>query len=341
MGFLDTLLFPFEWFNSTIMVGVETGLSALGMDNTSGWTWTLSIVGLVVVLRILLIPLFVRQIHSMRRMQMIQPEIMKIQKKYKGKKDEASRKAMTEETMGLYRKGGANPFSSCLPILLQSPFFFALFRMLNAIPAIADGERAAIGFFTQDLARRMEASSIFGAELSESFTTATETNTRILTVVLIISMSATTFLTQRQLMRKNMPAAALDNPMARQQKLLMYLLPVIFAVTGIHFPIGVLIYWTTTNLWTMCQQFYVIRRMPAPGSPAEAALRARRAAKGKPVKELQLKNAELTESLRAQPNGGGKTPATSGAGTAPSGQRVQPKRKNRNRQRSGNRPKGR
>lgn len=337
MGFLDTILFPFEWFNSTIMVGVETGLTALGMSNESGWTWTLSIVGLVVVLRILLIPLFVRQIHSMRRMQMIQPEIMKIQKKYKGKKDEASRRAMTEETMALYRQGGANPFSSCMPILLQSPFFFALFRMLNAIPDIARGDREPIGFFTQDLAQKMEGSSIFGAMLSESFTRAEDLSTRILTVVLIIAMSATTFITQRQLMRKNMPATALDNPMARQQKVLMYLLPVIFAVTGVHFPIGVLLYWTTTNLWTMGQQFYVIRRMPAPGSPAEKALRERRAAKGQTVKEVQLKSAELNESLRAKQGGGGSAEGTEDAPRT--GQRVQPKRKNRNR--SGNRPKGR
>src|SRR5690606_26983891 len=105
--------------------------------------------------------------------------------------------------------------------------------------------------------------------------------------VLILAMSATTFLTQRQLTRKNMPASALQGPMAQQQKIILYLLPIIFAVTGINFPIGVLIYWTTTNLWSMGQQFYVIRRNPTPGSEAEKALlerRARRAARrGEPV----------------------------------------------------------
>ncbi|WP_454299739.1 YidC/Oxa1 family membrane protein insertase [Salana multivorans] len=102
---------------------------------------------------------------------------------------------------------------------------------------------------------------------------------RIVTAILILAMSATTFLTQRQLTMKNMPASALDNPMARQQKMLMYIFPVIFAVTGVNFPIGVLIYWTTTNLWSMGQQFYVIRNMPAPGSEAEKKYQERMARK--------------------------------------------------------------
>ena len=92
-------------------------------------------------------------------------------------------------------------------------------------------------------------------------------------------MTATTFLTQRQLMSKNMPADALTGPYAQQQKLLLYVLPVVFAVGGIAFPIGVLLYWTTSNLWTMGQQFYVIRNNPAPGTPAFAAKQERDARK--------------------------------------------------------------
>ena len=98
-------------------------------------------------------------------------------------------------------------------------------------------------------------------------------------------MTATTFLTQRQLMSKNMPADALSGPYAQQQKMLLYVLPVVFAVGGIAFPIGVLFYWTTSNLWTMGQQFYVIRNNPAPGTPAAAAKedrdRAKAARKGR------------------------------------------------------------
>lgn len=302
MGFFDTILYPFWWFNSTIMVGFEWFLTnVLGLSDTSGWTWALSIVGLVVVLRILLIPLFVKQIKSQRRMQMLQPELMKLREKYKGKKDEASRKAMNEEMFGLYRTNNTNPFASCMPILLQMPFFFALFRMLFTVPAVAAGTEAPVGFFTQELAIKMNEATLLGALLSSSFLHSDDGPAKILAVVLIIAMSATTFITQHQLMRKNMPAAALDNPMARQQKVLLYALPVIFAVTGVNFPIGVLVYWTTTNLWTMGQQFIVIRAMPAPGSPAEKARESRRRAKGKPVDTVQATTAEEAEEIVPKP----------------------------------------
>ena len=125
-----------------------------------------------------------------------------------------------------------------------------------------------------------DSAKIFGAPLSDTFMHANTSSTRILTVVLIIMMSASTFTTQRQLMMKNMPATALDNPFAQQQKILLYVLPGVFAISGVNFPIGVLLYWLTTNLWSMGQQFYVIRRMPAPGSPAEKALQERRAKHG-------------------------------------------------------------
>jgi YidC/Oxa1 family membrane protein insertase len=190
---------------------------------------------------------------------------------------------MTQETMELYKKEGTNPFSSCLPILVQSPFFFGLFRVLNSMDEVASGAHKAIGPITQPIAAQFEQATIFGASLSSTFMQAPNTATKVVTVVLIILMSATTFTTQRQLMTKNMPASALDNPFAKQQKVLLYVLPLVFAVSGVNFPIGVLIYWFTTNLWSMCQQFYVIRRMPAPGSAAEKAFHARLERKGKPI----------------------------------------------------------
>lgn len=324
------MLFPFTWFVSTIMVGFELMLTSLGMSDESGLTWVLSIVGLVIVLRILLMPLFVKQIRSQRRMQLLQPELMKIQKKYKGRKDEVSRKAMTEESFGLYKKHGTNPFSSCLPILMQMPFFFALFRLLNGLPEIATNPDKSIGFFTQELAFKMENSTILGASLSSSFLhTDGDTAAMILSAVLIVLMGFTQFITSHQLMRKNMPAAALNGPMARQQAILIYVLPIMFAVFGVNFPLGVLIYWTTTNLWTMGQQFYVIRAMPAPGSPAEKAMEQRRLAKGKPIEKFQLSGATDDEVEVEEP-------------TKQSGQRVQPQGKKRSKNRpKSNRPKGR
>lgn len=325
------------------MVGFHRIFTTLGMPAANGWTWGLSVVGLVILLRILLIPLFVKQIKSSRRMQLIQPEIQKIQKKYKGKKDAESRQKMTEETMELYKKSGTNPFSSCMPILLQSPFFFALFRVLDQLKSIGNGTHSAIGWMTQPLASQAEKSHLFSVQLSASFMHPGDSPvaaTRTLTVVMIIIMSVTVFTTQHQLMRKNMPASALDNPLAKQQKYIMYIMPVFFAFSGVNFPIGVLLYWVTTNLWTMGQQFYTIRRMPAPGSAAEKALEERRAAKGKPITKLSIPGlhtstnddessdaaaVELAKS-KTPPGSPGLVTADGGTAGKSGGQRVQPKR---------------
>ncbi|WP_318011380.1 membrane protein insertase YidC [Actinotalea sp. M2MS4P-6] len=318
MDWFDTILYPIKVVVAYIMYGFHWLSTQLGLDPASGAAWALSIVGLVVIIRIALIPLFVRQIKAQRGLQLISPELQAIQKKYKGKSDPASREAMSRETMELYRKHGTNPFSSCLPILAQSPIFFALFRVLYRLPDVAAGNYpsagagGSIGPITPEVAAQATSATIFGAPISSSFMNPVgdPTATRIVTVVLIIAMSVTTFTTQRQLTQKNMPASAMQGPMAQQQKMLLYLLPLIFAISGVNFPIGVLIYWTTTNLWTMGQQFYVIRRNPTPGSEAERALKERRARKA------AEKGIVLEEDRPAIEE-------------APRGQRQQPKRKDR------------
>lgn len=314
----NTILKPIEILVAWIMYGFHEAFTTIGLPEASGWTWALSIVGLVLVMRAAMIPLFVKQIKASRKMQLIQPELQKIQKKYKGKNDPESRQAMTQETMELYRKEGTNPFSSCLPILVQSPFFFGLFRVLNGLKSIADGKTDAIGPITREVASQAESARIFGAQLSDHFLGASSTSTKIVTVVLILLMTATTFLTQRQLMMKNMPASALDSPFAKQQKMLLYILPIVFAVSGVNFPIGVLIYWFTTNVWSMTQQFYVIRRMPAPGSAAEKAYHARLERKGKPVPGAAAGAAGATVAGEVVEDDAKAT-----------GQRVQPKSKKR------------
>jgi YidC/Oxa1 family membrane protein insertase len=325
MDFLK-ILAPIEWVVAWIMYLAHSGLSALGLDPASGAAWGLSIVVLVIVMRILLIPLFFKQIKASRGMQLLAPEMQAIQKKYKGKTDPASREAMSRETMALYKKHGTNPFASCLPILAQSPIFFGLFRVLNNLDEIGAGTHAAIGPIGQTVASQAERSTIFGAPLSSTFMQAASEgaaagSTRIVTILLIIAMSATTFTTQRQLTMKNMPPSALQGPMAQQQKVLLYVLPLIFAFSGVNFPIGVLIYWTTTNLWTMAQQFFVIRRMPTPGSPAAKALAERRAAKGLP--SLPLTGAKKADAEAAE--------AAALVAMQAKAQRVQPQRKNRKR----------
>ena len=313
------ILAPIEWVVAWIMYLAHTGLTWIGLNPASGLAWGLAIVVLVIVMRIILIPLFFKQIRASRGMQILAPEMQAIQKKYKGKSDPASREAMSRETMELYKKHGTNPFSSCLPLLAQSPIFFALFRVLSSLDNIAAGTQAPIGPLTPLVAAQAEQSTIFGAPLSSTFMTAASygdpTAIRIVTIALIVAMSATTFLTQRQLTMKNMPAAALQGPAAQQQKVLLYVLPLVFAFSGVQFPIGVLLYWTTTNVWAMGQQFYAIRRMPTPGSQAERQMNERRARKG----------------IVGDAGEGTSGPPAIIEEPAPKGQRTQPVRKDRTR----------
>ncbi|MEU2198612.1 membrane protein insertase YidC [Isoptericola sp. NPDC019482] len=309
----DTILYPIEWVVAWIMYGAHALFTTLGMQDGPGWAWVFSIVALTVVIRIALIPLFFKQIKASRGMQMMQPELQAVQKKYKGKTDPASREAMGRETMELYRKHGTNPMASCLPILLQSPIFFALFRVLNNLQGIAEGTHKAIGPIDQRIAGDIESSSLFGAQLSDVFRTTDSTTSRVVVICLIILMSATMFFTQRQLTMKNMPKAALEGPMASTQKMMLYILPVIFLISGINFPVGVLIYWVISNLWSMGQQFYTIKKMPAPGSEAERLL-----------KEKQARKAAAKGAIEATPEPEPEKPR---------GQREQPKRKNRQKRR--------
>ena len=245
----------------------------------------LAIVGLTVTIRALLIPLFVKQIKSSRNMQLLQPQIKELQKKYGH-----DRERLTQEQMKLWKETGTNPFASCLPLLLQMPIFFALFRVIDQSAKL--GAKGAKGFLTGGDAESLSNARFLGAKIADTFVNTSVVETRILTMALVIIMCITQFTTQRQLMSKNMPPDAMNGPYAQQQKMLLYILPVVFAVGGVAFPLGVLFYWTTSNLWTMGQQFYVIRNNPAPGTPAFKAKQERDAKHGKTVMEDPLKELE-------------------------------------------------
>jgi len=288
---------PLSWLEtavSWVLVTFHSGLSLVFKED-SGWAWGLAIVGLVILIRILLVPLFVKQIKSQRNLQIIQPQIKEIQKKYAG-----DRERQSQEMMKLYKDTGTNPLASCLPILAQAPIFFALFHVLQGI-----AQSKPYGVMTTALVEQARNAKILGAPIYGTFThrvdTSDPTATLYVTVVLIILMTLTTFLTQRQMIVKN---SAPDNPMVQQQKILLYVFPVIFAISGINFPVGVLLYWFTTNLWTMGQQFYVIHNSPQPGTPAHAQLEARKAAKqaAKGIPAEQIAEVETDPNLpRKQP----------------------------------------
>ena len=318
---MDTILWPLKVAVAWVMVYIHKFLVLIGMGDGPGAAWVLSIIGLTIFVRILIMPLFVKQIRASRGMQLMQPELQALQAKYKGKKDAASKQRQQEEMMALYRKHGTNPLSSCMPILIQMPIFFALFRVLANLEAIADHAyqgRDSIGPLTAELANQVQHSTVFGASLSSSFMNSSDTTVKVVTVIMIIAMSATQWYAMAQLSMKNMPESSKnsDNPMMRSQRMMMTIMPIFFAFTGVQFQIGVLIYWVTSNLWTMGQQFYTISRMPAPGSEAEKKFRARenarRARKGMPSLEEE-------ERAKAEAEGTAST----------GGQRVQPVRKNR------------
>ncbi|MFE7855010.1 membrane protein insertase YidC [Streptomyces sp. NPDC057403] len=268
---MDTIASLFSFITTPVSWVIVQFHSVYGkiFGPDTGWAWGLSIVSLVILIRICLIPLFVKQIKATRAMQTLQPEMKKIQERYKNDKQRQS-----EEMMKLYKETGTNPLSSCLPILAQSPFFFALYHVLNGI---ATG--STIGVINESLLASARKAHIFGAPLAAKFTDssakveslgASLTDVRVVTAIMIVLMSASQFYTQRQLMTKNVDTTV-KTPFMQQQKMLMYVFPVMFAVFGINFPVGVLVYWLTTNVWTMGQQMYVIHNNPTPGSKAQAA----------------------------------------------------------------------
>jgi YidC/Oxa1 family membrane protein insertase len=274
---LQTILWPIKWVIEAILVAFHTGLTAIGLDPSAGLTWVLSIVGLVLVVRAALIPIFVRQIKSQRRMLEVAPQLKKIQDKYKGKKDQFSREAMSRETMEMYKKTGTNPLSSCLPLLIQMPIFFSLFSVLQE----ANKGQQGVGLLEKSLSENFGKASLFGiAPLHESIQSALASNpvqtvVIVIAVFMVIVMTASQFITQLQIMSRNQSAEMKASPMFRQQRILLYILPLVFAFSGFAFPIGVMFYWLTSNIWTMVQQFLVIRNMPTPGSEAALAREAR------------------------------------------------------------------
>jgi YidC/Oxa1 family membrane protein insertase len=300
---LGMILWPFRWAIEALLVGFHTLFTALGMNPGDGWTWVLAITGLVLVVRAALIPLFVRQIKSQRKMLEVAPDLKRIQDKYKGKRDQFSREAMTRETMALYGKHGTSPFSSCLPLLFQMPVFFGLFTTLNNAALGIPG----IGFMNLELAKNFGAATIFGtAPLHSAMSTADGDWTVIWTAgVMVVLMTVSQFITQKQIMSKNISKAMKESPTYKQQQILLYILPLVFLFSGFAFPLGVMMYWLVSNFWTMGQQFVVIRNMPTQGSPAYEAWEARQLKKN--LRKGIITEADLVEeekpAQRQQPLG--------------------------------------
>ena len=317
----DKLLSPIMWVISWAIVQFHRLFSLVFAAN-SGWAWGLSIVFLTLAIRAALIPLFVKQIKSMRAMQVIQPEVKALQDKYKRELERAKfdpvkkreiQQKQQRETMALYKEHGTNPFSSCLPVLAQSPFWGALYRLLYNV---ANGKTFA--FMTVGLVASINQAHVLGAPISAHFATpeatlakvgSSATDVKSVVIGMTLICMATQFITQRQMVLKN---SNKDNPMVQQQKMLMYVMPLVMGFIYLLAPLGVLIYMFTSNLWTMGQQFYVLHNNPTPGSLAHDEHLKRKAAKaakkGKAPVELtdaapkdEAPAASLTSTGRPKP----------------------------------------
>ena len=276
------ILLPIKWVIELILSAFHSAFTLGDQAKSTGLTWILSIICLVLVVRAALIPIFVRQIKSQRNMMLAQPEIAKLQKKYKGKTDRESREKMAKEQMELYKRTGSNPLSSCLPMLLQMPIFFSLFNVLSN----ASHGQAGVAFIGKDLAVSFQNAEFLGAPLKDSLSTANgNISVYVLSITMIVLMTASQFITQRQIMAKNQSAATMTTQYMQTQKIMLYAFPLIFMVSGIAFPLGLMFYWLTSNFWTMGQQYVVIKKMPTPGSKAFEERQARLAKKGK-LKEI-------------------------------------------------------
>jgi YidC/Oxa1 family membrane protein insertase len=238
----------------------------------TNWDWVLAIVFLVLTVRVVLFPLFVKQIKSQRAMQAIQPKVKELQERHKG-----DRETLQKELMELYRRENANPLMGCLPLLLQIPVFFGMFHILRRLnPDKGEKAKTLYGWTLEQFNSASDA-RLFGAPIASTFGSsdadlaalgASGTTVKIVAGTLVLIMIATTYLTSRQMILKT---GWSEDPNQRMiQKLMLYGIPVSLLVSGSIFPIGVVIYWVTTNLFSLGQQHWVLHKYPPPNLKAAA-----------------------------------------------------------------------
>src|SRR4051812_29207446 len=248
----------------------------------TNWSWVLAIIFLVVTVRVVLFPVFVKQIKSQRAMQALQPKVKALQEKHKG-----DRETLQKEMMELYKTEKANPLMGCLPMFLQIPVFLGLFHTLRRLNP-SNTQTTLYGWTTEQF-RDATHASLFNAPLASKFgSTADElsalqansTTVKVIAGILVLIMMGTTYATSRQMILKT--GWAEDPQQKMIQRLMLYGIPLSLLISGSLFPIGVIIYWVTNNLFTLAQQQWVLRKFPPPQMAGRAGSPARNT--GAPVK---------------------------------------------------------
>ncbi len=270
MSALDPLNNVVAW----VIMRIHAVLGHLFGPDT-GLAWGLSIVILVVLIRICLIPLFVKQVHAQRKMAQHAPHLQELKKKYKGDKQR-----LNEETMKFYKENGVNPLAGCLPMIPQMIVFFALFNVLRAITSWTHGTVPKYGL-TVPVVVSAQKATIFGVHLGSKLLFSHQSVPLHVAIVIVLTVAvsaSTTFMTVRQSAKRGLMQTNVDpdNPMAQSQKYMMYVVP-FFSLTGLYWQYGLVLYWVTTNVWTLGQQYFMFRNWtvePAGAAGATAAVAA-------------------------------------------------------------------
>jgi YidC/Oxa1 family membrane protein insertase len=286
---------------------------------SSGWAWGLSIVILVMFMRLLMVPLFVKQVNAQRKMQAHMPQLQELKKRYKNDKQR-----LNEETMKFYKENGINPLGGCLPLAAQLPVFWALFNVLRAIADWQPGQVPKYGL-TVPVVQSAKEARIFGASLADKFLFPLPHQTlssRLVILVFVIVSAVTTFLTMRQSQKRGMMQQGPvdpDNPAANMQKYMMYIAP-FFALTGLYWQFGLVIYWVTTNVWTLGQQHFLFRNLPVVGSATVGASAVQAAPASTSVSGKSSATGKVSTSGKAasagKPAASGKSGGSSKPGTS-------------------------
>ncbi|MDF7665954.1 membrane protein insertase YidC [Bifidobacterium sp. ESL0745] len=266
-GWVYKILTPVEWVMTEIMYWFHKFMTILGMSS-KGTSWILAIVFLVLVVHAIILPMYIKQMRGMAKMQALQPKLMHIQKKYKGHNDQASKEAMARETQKLYSDNKVNPMGSCLPMVIQGPVFMCMFYMLSAIPYIAHGSRGKLGAFDKATAAEFADTHLFGLKISNTFGMA-DTSGKIIIGIFTFLMCAAMWYMQFNNMRKNLPAASMEGQQYRMQQIMTWVFPLMYIFSAISMPFAVLVYWLTNNICNMLRSIWQVHEFPTPGSPAE------------------------------------------------------------------------
>jgi YidC/Oxa1 family membrane protein insertase len=261
---LDGLLAPVELVISQILVANHAALTAAGLSATAGLTWAASIALLVIVVRLCLVPLVVHQVRSSHRLATAAPALREIRRRYSTARDPEALARLRADTAAVYAEVGARPLG-CLPVLVQIPVLVALFRVLNGA-----ARGGAVGAMTATLAAQVDHATLAGVSLADTVHSGGSASI-VVSLLTAVTVAALWLAQRRQLMR-NTPPAALEGPAGRAQRMSVWLLPLLSSLSGLTFPVGVLLYFACTNTWSLIQQAAIIRWLPTPGSPAHTAM---------------------------------------------------------------------